>query len=85
MRSRPDVFCNAQLDASGIQTFCKTDEQAAALLRAAYDRMGLSARGYDRILRVARTIADLDRSEIIRAPHIAEAIQFRSLDRKYWG
>ncbi len=79
------VFCNAQLDAAGIHRFCVTDEAAGELLRAAYDRMGLSARGYDRVLRVARTIADLDRSEVIRAPHIAEAIQLRSLDRKYWG
>lgn len=79
------VFCNAQLDAAGIHTFCVTDTEAGALLRAAYDRMGLSARGYDRILRVARTIADLDASELIRAPHVAEAIQLRSLDRKYWG
>lgn len=79
------VFCNAQLDAAGIQTFCTPDAEASALLKAAYDRMGLSARGYDRILRVARTIADLDGSEPIRASHIAEAIQLRSLDRKYWG
>ena len=79
------VFCNAQLDAAGIHTFCNPDAEAATLLKAAYDRLGLSARGYDRVLRVARTIADLDRSELIRASHIAEAIQLRSLDRKYWG
>jgi magnesium chelatase family protein len=79
------VFCNAQLDAAGVHEFCTLDDAAAALLRSAYDRMGLSARGYDRILRVARTIADLDSSALICAPHIAEAIQLRSLDRKYWG
>ena len=79
------VFCNAQLDAAGIHEFCTLDGEASALLRTAYDRMGLSARGYDRVLRVARTIADLDSSEVIRAPHVAEAIQLRSLDRKYWG
>ncbi len=79
------VRCNAELDAAGIHEFCATDNEAAALLSAAYTRMGLSARGYDRVLRVARTIADLDASELIRAPHVAEAIQLRSLDRKYWG
>lgn len=85
MKDRPELFCNAQLDAGGIHEFCTTDAEASALLKAAYDRMGLSARGYDRILRVARTIADLAQSDLIRAPHVAEAIQFRSLDRKYWG
>ena len=79
------VFCNAQLDAAGIRKYCKTDEIGGAVLRKAYDRMGLSARGYDRIMRVARTIADLAQSELICAEHIAEAIQLRSLDRKYWG
>ncbi len=79
------IFCNAQLDAAAIRKYCITDDTAAAMLKAAYDQMGLSARGYDRIMRVARTIADLDGSEIIRAPHIAEAIQYRSLDKKYWG
>ncbi len=85
MQGRPDIHCNAQLDAAGIHEFCTLDEDASSLLKAAYDRMGLSARGYDRILRVARTIADLDRSAVIRAQHVAEAIQLRSLDRKYWG
>ena len=79
------VYCNAQLDAAGIHKYCTTDPDADALLKAAYDRMGLSARGYDRVLRVARTVADLDASETIKAPHVAEAIQLRSLDRKYWG
>ena len=85
MREEPHIFCNAQLDAAGIRKYCKADDAASAILRNAYDRLGLSARGYDRIMRVARTIADLDESELIRAPHVAEAIQMRTLDRKYWS
>lgn len=81
MSAERGIFCNAQLTEAAIQRYCKVDEDASALLRAAYDRMGLSARGYGRILRVARTIADLDASDLIRAPHIAEAIQLRTLDR----
>ena len=85
MKDRPDIFCNAQLDPAGIHAYCEITPAAGALLKAAYDKLGLSARGYDRVLRVARTVADLAGKEIIDADHVAEAIQLRSLDRKYWG
>jgi magnesium chelatase family protein len=84
MQGESGVFCNAQLDAAGIRKYCLADDAAMAVLRGAYDNLGLSARGYDRIMRVARTVADLEGSELIRAHHVAEAIQLRSLDRKYW-
>ena len=76
------IYCNAQLDAAGIRKYCNPDETASALLSEAYNTLGLSARGYDRIMRVARTIADLDASEKILAQHIAEAIRLRTLDRE---
>ena len=85
MPSKPKIFCNAQLDSASIRKYCKLDDAAHKMLKMAYDSLGLSARGYDRILRVARTVADLDKSEIINTRHIGEAIQYRSLDRKYWG
>jgi magnesium chelatase family protein len=79
------IFSNAQLDAASIRRTCHPTDSAVEIMRMAYDRLGLSARGYDRVLRMARTVADLSASEKIEANHIAEAIALRSLDRKYWG
>ncbi len=83
-RDGETVFCNAALTSSQIRKYCILTSDAEKLLSNAFEKMGLSGRGYDRILRVARTVADLDKSELIGAKHIAEAIQLRSLDRKYW-
>lgn len=78
------VQSNAELSSADIRRHCTMTEGAVNILEQAFNSMGLSARGYDRILRVARTIADLAQSEVIDVPHVAEAIQMRSLDRKYW-
>lgn len=78
------ILTNAEMSNSDIQKFCKHDKECEALLEIAFKKLGLSARASYRILRVARTIADLEGSEDITAEHIAEAIQYRSLDRKYW-
>ena len=77
------IFCNAQLGPAEIRKYCIMDEAAKSMLERAYEVLGLSARGYDRVMRLARTVADLDSSDIIKVNHIAEAINFRTLDRKY--
>jgi magnesium chelatase family protein len=84
-REHPDLFANAQMGARLLREICVLDAECTELLRTAMDRLNLSARAYDRILKVARTIADLDSSPAIRTEHLAEAIQFRSLDRESWG
>jgi magnesium chelatase family protein len=75
------LFCNAHMLPKHLRAFCRLDAGGRQLLETAVGRLGLSARGYDRVLKVARTIADLDGAESIRAEHIAEAVQYRSLDR----
>lgn len=81
----PGVYCNAQMEARLIHLYAQPDEQGLKLLRSAMTRLNLSARAYDRILKVARTIADLDNSEHITSTHLAEAISYRNLDRAGWG
>ncbi len=83
-KNSQEAKANGSLSAADVRTYCTTDEEGHELLKAAFTSLGLSARGHDRLLRVARTIADLEESERIKAQHIAEAIQLRSLDRKYF-
>lgn len=79
------IFCNAQMSSRQIRDYVKLDSTSNTLLKNAMERLGLSARAYDRILRVARTIADLESSAEVESHHISEAIQYRSLDRESWG
>lgn len=79
------IYCNAQMSSKMLRAFCKIDETGLIILKNAMEKLGLSARAYDRILKVARTIADLADTEDILTEHLAEAIHYRSLDRESWG
>jgi len=78
-------FYNAHIPSRQLRKLCVLDDAGERTLELAVRRMGLSARAHDRILKVARTIADLDHSESVTAKHLAEAVQYRSLDRNYWS
>ena len=83
--NNPEVFCNAMMPSHQVKQVCQISDAGRNLLKTAMERLGLSARAYDRILKVARTIADIAESEDIRVEHLAEAIQYRSLDREGWA
>ena len=80
-----NIDCNAHIPPSLMAELCPMDDKAKATLQKAFDNLGLSARAYDKMLKVARTVADMEKSEIIRASHILQAVQFRTLDRKFWN
>ncbi len=84
-KNNPGIYCNAQISSKMLKEICVIDTPSQNLLKAAMEKLNLSARAYDRILKVARTIADLSASENIKAEHLAEAIQYRSLDREGWA
>ncbi|MDN3686640.1 YifB family Mg chelatase-like AAA ATPase [Cyclobacterium jeungdonense] len=81
----PEVYCNAMMPSHTVKEVCKINQAGKTLLKTAMERLGLSARAYDRILKVSRTIADLAGTDEIRVEHLAEAIQYRSLDRDGWA
>jgi magnesium chelatase family protein len=83
-KNEPNIFCNAHMDSRDIRKHCRIGEKSQALLATAISQQGLSARAYDRILKVARTIADLAGSEPMEIGHIAEAVHYRTLDRRLW-
>jgi magnesium chelatase family protein len=84
-KNKPGVYCNAQMSSRMLKDICRLDQVCSGLLKTAMERLNLSARAYDRILKVSRTIADLGCSDTIKPEHVAEAINYRSLDREGWA
>ena len=79
------IYCNSELNAELIKKYCILDEECSELLKSAFEKLGFSARAHARVLKLARTIADLDGEKNILKKHLAEAIQYRNLDRKFWN
>ena len=79
-----NIFSNSELTTNMLEIYCKLNNESNFIMQKSFDKLGLSVRAYSKILKVARTIADLDSSENILTHHLTEAIQYRSLDRKYW-
>jgi magnesium chelatase family protein len=84
-KNQKSIYCNAMMPSNTVKDICAINDAGRSLLKTAMERLGLSARAYDRILKVSRTIADLAGSEEIKIEHLAEAIQYRSLDREGWA
>lgn len=83
--SEQDIYSNSELEGRNINKYCQINKDAQDILKTAFDKLGFSARAYNKILKVARTIADLENTEKIESTHILEAIQYRSMDRKYFS
>ncbi|KPK24910.1 MAG: hypothetical protein AMJ70_00500 [Dehalococcoidia bacterium SG8_51_3] len=83
-KGKKKIYCNAHLGSKDIRKHCVIDDESQSLLKTAIERFGLSARAYDKVLKVARTIADLEGVDKIKTQHVAEAIQYRSLDKNVW-
>ncbi|MCW3074048.1 MAG: YifB family Mg chelatase-like ATPase [Flaviaesturariibacter sp.] len=84
-KEMPGIYCNAQMSSKQLKEICVLPTAGQNLIKVAMEKLNLSARAYDRILKVSRTVADLSQSEAIKVEHLAEAIQYRSLDREGWA